>query len=246
MTSSWDDFLEGAEGIDSEMPLPTCTYVGASELNNRKGDKIMGLNIRGLRANNASLSEFFDGLNKPQELKVLALTEIFNADSTEKDNYIPSHNFISTIRKERSPNHGGIGFMIEKSLNYRSVEIENSFIEGLIESMVIIIPDLKALILGVYRPNSCPNSNTALFTQKLKEIMNSISKIPEYKKFTSYIIGDMNIDLKHPDDSTTATFIDNMIENMFLPANTQCGTRITQHSNTIIDHIWSNNISKID
>ena len=96
MTSSWDDFLEGAEGFDSEMPLPTCTYVGASELNNRKGDKIMGLNIRGLRANNASLSEFLEGLNKPQELKVLALTEIFNADSTEKDNYISTHNFIST------------------------------------------------------------------------------------------------------------------------------------------------------
>ena len=246
MTNSWDDFLEGIGGNDSDLMLPTCTFIGASELNNKRGDKLLGLNIRGLRANNSNLTEFFDGLNKPQEIKVLALTEIFNADSAEKDNYIQTHNFISSIRKDRSSNHGGIGFLIEKNLNFRTAEIDNLFIEGLIESMVIIIPDLKAIILGVYRPNSCPNSNTAHFSQKLKEILNSISKLPEYKKFTTYVIGDLNIDLRHPDDSITATFIDNMIENLFLPANTQCGTRITQHSNTIIDHIWSNNISKIE
>ena len=245
MTNSWDDFLEGVEGIDAEMQLPTCTFIGASELNNKTGDKLLGLNIRGLKSNNSSLAEFFDGLNKPQEIKVLVLTEIFNADSAEKDNYISSHNFISTIRKERSPNHGGIGFLIEKGLSYKAVQVENMFIEGLIESMVIIVPEIKAIILGIYRPNACPNSNTALFVQKLKEIMNSISKLPEYKKYTTYIMGDLNIDLRHPDDPTTATFIDNMIESMFLPANTHCSTRISQHSSSIIDHTWSNNIGNI-
>ena len=244
--TSWDEFLEAVDGTESETQLPNCSFLGAADLNNIKGDKLAGLNIRGLKSNHASLSDFFDGLNRPQDVKILTLTEIFNADSSEKDNYIPTHNFISSIRKERSSNHGGVGFLIEKNLSFKLIEVENMFIEGLIESKAIVVPDIKALVLGVYRPNSCPNSNTALFIQKLKEIMNAISKLPEYKKYTTYVIGDMNIDLRHPDDPTTATFIDNMIENMFLPANTQCGTRITQHSNTIIDHIWSNRIGTID
>ena len=71
MTNSWDDFLEGVEGIDAEMQLPTCTFIGASELNNKTGDKLLGLNIRGLKSNNSSLAEFFDGLNKPQEINIL-------------------------------------------------------------------------------------------------------------------------------------------------------------------------------
>ena len=181
-SSSWDEFLEAVDGIESEMQLPNCTFLGAAELNNKKGDKLAGLNIRGLKSNNASLADFFDGLNRPQDIKILALTEIFNADSSEKDNYIPTHNFISSIRKERSPNHGGLGFLIEKSLSFKVIEVENMFIEGLIESKAIAVPDIKALVLGIYRPNSCPNSNTALFIQKLKEIMNAISKLPEYKK----------------------------------------------------------------
>ena len=102
--SSWDEFLEAVDGIESEMQLPNCTFLGAAELNNKKGDKLAGLNIRGLKSNNASLADFFDGLNRPQDIKILALTEIFNADSSEKDNYIPTHNFISSIRKERISN----------------------------------------------------------------------------------------------------------------------------------------------
>ena len=105
MTStSWDEFLEAVDETESETQLPNCSFLGAADLNNIKGDKLVGLNIRGLKSNHASLADFFDGLNRPQDVKILTLTEIFNADSSEKDNYIPTHNFISSIRKERISN----------------------------------------------------------------------------------------------------------------------------------------------
>ena len=37
-----------------------------------------------------------------------------------------------------------------------------------------------------------------------------------------------------------------MIEHLFLPANTNCNTRITPTSSTLIDHIWSNNIDQVE
>ncbi len=176
----------------------------------------------------------------------MVLTEIFNADATEKDNYFDSHIFTSTTRHDRSPNHGGVGILIEKTLNFRTPDIPGQFIEGLIEGKTVIIQDLKMIIVGIYRPNGCPNSNTALFTEKLQELLDAVRKLPEYKKYTTYVIGDLNIDLRHPDEVITSGFINRMIENMFLPANTNCDTRITQTSSTLIDHIWSNDMNKVE
>ena len=72
------------------------------------------------------------------------------------------------------------------------------------------------IIVAIYRPNGRPNSNTALFIEKLKALLDSVRKLPEYKKFTTYVIGDLNIDLRHPDELITSEFINGMIENMFL------------------------------
>ena len=74
-----------------------------------------------------------NSLNNPQEIKVVALTEVFNADHRDKDNFIDSHVLTSTIRQDMSPNHGGVGLLIEKNLNFSTPEIPGQYIEGLID-----------------------------------------------------------------------------------------------------------------
>ena len=73
--TSWDEFLEAVDGTESDTQLPNCSFLGAADLNNIKGDKLAGLNIRGLKSNHASLADFFDGLNRPQDVKILTLTK---------------------------------------------------------------------------------------------------------------------------------------------------------------------------
>ena len=241
MLDNWEDFLVGLE-----TEIPTCNYIETNMLNQHNGDKIIGINVRGLKANFSSLEEFMNKQNNPQEIKVMVLTEIFNANEAEKNNYIDSHTFTSTTRHDRSPNHGGVGLLIEKTLNFRTPDLPDQFIEGLIEGKTTIIPELKMIIVAIYRPNGCPNSNTALFIEKLKALLDSVRKLPEYKKFTTYVIGDLNIDLRHTDELLTSEFINGMVENLFLPANTNCDTRITPTSSTLIDHIWCNDINKVE
>ena len=78
------DDWELLEGLETN--LPNCNFIESSALNTIKGDKILGLNVRGLRANQLNLQEFMNSLNNPQEIKVIALTEVFNADHRDKDN----------------------------------------------------------------------------------------------------------------------------------------------------------------
>ena len=101
MLDNWEDFLVGLE-----TEIPTCNYIETNMLNQHNGDKIIGINVRGLKANFSSLEEFMNKQNNPQEIKVMVLTEIFNANEAEKNNYIDSHTFTSTTRHDRSPNHG--------------------------------------------------------------------------------------------------------------------------------------------
>ena len=88
-------------GLETE--IPTCNYIETNMLNQHNGDKIIGINVRGLKANFSSLEEFMNKQNNPQEIKVMVLTEIFNANEAEKNNYIDSHTFTSTTRTPDLP-----------------------------------------------------------------------------------------------------------------------------------------------
>ena len=67
-------------GLETE--IPTCNYIETNMLNQHNGDKIIGINVRGLKANFSSLEEFMNKQNNPQEIMVL--TEIFNATRPKK------------------------------------------------------------------------------------------------------------------------------------------------------------------
>ena len=116
------------------------------------------------------------------------------------------------------------------------------FIPHVIETLFIEVKvnQTKSIILGVInRPNSQPRADMEIFTTKLADITTKINS--ENKE--SYIMGDFNIDLlKFQSHEKTKYFIESMLTTGYLPVITK-PTRVTDHSATLLDHIYSNSKS---
>ena len=110
---------------------------------------------------------------------------------------------------------------------------------NLIESLFveITVPNGKNVIIAtVYRP---PNHNLVLFLEKFNQIIFNISKSNK----ECYIMGDYNIDMFHLNEhSPTQEFVDSLFSHMFYPLINR-PTCITAHSATLIDNIFTNNLS---
>ena len=109
--------------------------------------------------------------------------------------------------------------------------IESLFVE-------ITVPHGKNIVVGcVYRS---PNQNTALFLDKLNDILSHISK--DNKQ--CYVMGDFNLDLLQYNHHTpTQEFIDTLFSLALIPLISN-PTRLTSYSATLIDNIFTNNLSQ--
>jgi len=98
----------------------------------------------------------------------------------------------------------------------------------------------KNEIVGIiYRPNTEPHADIDIFESILCEIMHIINK--EDKQ--CIIMEDINIDLlKFETHPKTETYLDSIFCNGYLPVIAK-PTRITASSATLIDHIYTNNIT---
>ncbi len=94
------------------------------------------------------------------------------------------------------------------------------------------------MIVGtVYRPNTFPKADIEVFTHT----MNELQQLLGIENKAVYIMGDMNIDLlKISNHAKTGEYFDNMLAQGFVPLILK-PTRITPHSRTLIDHIYTNN-----
>ena len=104
--------------------------------------------------------------------------------------------------------------------------------------MEITVRHGKNIIVGfVYRP---PNQNTALFLDKFNDILSRISK--DNKQ--CYVMGDFNLDLLQYNHHTpTQEFFDTLFSHAFIPLISN-PTRLTSYSATLIDNIFTNNLSQ--
>lgn len=86
-----------------------------------------------------------------------------------------------------------------------------------------------------------PSVNVGDFKDKLDEVI----KLFNPYKYQLYVLGDMNIDFfkcsSHP---PTEASLDMLYSNNLLPVVTK-PTRLTSHSATLIDHIYTNNVSQL-
>ena len=86
-----------------------------------------------------------------------------------------------------------------------------------------------------------PGANIDEFNEKIDETM----KLFNPNKYQLYILGDMNIDdFKCDSHPPTEAYLDMLYSNNLLPIITK-PTRLTYHSATLIDYIYTNSTSKI-
>ena len=169
---------------------------------------------------------------------MIGISETWLTDCTVELVNITGYSFISNHRKSKTG--GGVGFYLHNDLQYKLLNecklsdpevIESLFVE-------ITVPHGKNIIVGcVYRP---PNQNTALFLDKLNDILSYISR----NNKQCYVMGDFNLDLLQYNYHTpTQEFIDTLFSFAFIPLISN-PTRLTSYSATLIDNIFTNNLSQ--
>ena len=95
----------------------------------------------------------------------------------------------------------------------------------------------KSVIIGcIYRP---PGKSVTLFNEKMKSLLETISKEGKI----GYLAADFNINiLNHDSHKPTSDFLETMYSYSFIPLITK-PTRITAHTETLIDNVFTNNTS---
>ena len=156
-------------------------------------------------------------------------------ESNVNDLSFEGYNFVSNHRANRIG--GGVGLFTDQNFSYKILLEFNVSDANISESFFVemFIPRHKNMVIGViYRP---PSQNTLEFVEKVNEIISGVTKGNKH----CYITGDFNLDLlKHESHSVTAQFIESLFAFGFLPMITK-PTRITAHSATLIDNIFTNN-----
>ncbi len=98
----------------------------------------------------------------------------------------------------------------------------------------------KNIIVGViYRP---PNGNFEIFKNTMNEILDKIGR----ENKLCYLMGDFNIDLLKSESCDYANqFVEQLFTSSFFPLITKA-TRITHHTATLIDNIFTNNLENLN
>ncbi len=98
----------------------------------------------------------------------------------------------------------------------------------------------KNSIVGVvYRPNTEPYADLDIFQSTMFDIMSIVTREQKF----SVILGDMNLNLlRFGDHPKTEYYLEGLFSSGFLPIIVK-PTRITASSATLIDHIYTNNVT---
>ena len=150
------------------------------------------------------------------------------------------HSLEFRTRNNTTNTRGGVGtcMYIKNTLSYKVRNDLSIFISNVLESIFCEIQLCnKSIIVGtIYRPNTPPKADLDIFTHTIHELQQQLN---DDNKET-YIMGDMNIDLlQYENYQKTNEYLDNIFSLGYIPLISK-PTRITPHSATFIDHIYTN------
>ena len=134
---------------------------------------------------------------------------------------------------------GGTMFYISNSLSYKPRTDLNMCKKTQLESTFIEIINSKKSSIIVNCVYKHPNMDVLDFNYLINQLLDKISK--EQKQI--FLLGDFNINLLNYDEhQPTNEFLDSLASNSIIPYIVQ-PTRLTSHSKTLIDNIFSNVLS---
>ena len=192
---------------------------------------IIHFNSRSLNSNLSKIKHCLRQLDK--KFTIIAITETWL--SKETSNMVDIEGYEMFFLNRTQSKGGGVALCIDISCKSKYASKMTFALDNIMECITVEIEMEKSkniLISCVYRkPGSCVDT----FKEKLAELYHNINN-----KEIVFVCGDFNIDLLNPQEhNSTAEFINSMYSNSLYPTITR-PTRITTHSATLIDNIFTN------
>ena len=196
---------------------------------------MMHFNIRSLQKNLTSLNDFI--LTVKETPGIIAISETKLQDENIYNISIPGYVFLNTNSPTRA---GGVGLYISKESTFirrRDLEITGDGIESC--WIEIMREKEKNIVIGcIYRH---PTTDCAKLHNALKEQLSNLNN----KSKEVFVLGDININfLNYNRDNKTSDYLDMLLDLGYMPLITKA-RRITDHTATLIDHIYTNVPQKI-
>ena len=189
-------------------------------------------NVRSLPKNHTLLTDLIYSIQVKPDILAISETKLNENNVVNVD--ITGYNFFHT---DSSTNAGGAAIYVNRDIKAIARpdiklpldDVESCWIE--IESG---FNDNKNIIVGcVYRH---PKSKICEFIERLDALLKYLNQC----KYQVVLLGDINIDfLRYITHQMTDKYLDMLYTNNFLPIITK-PTRITDHTKTLIDHIYTN------
>lgn len=227
------NFFESASEL-----LDNCEYFLEDQFNNSIGQNhvpenfsLFHLNVRSQNKN----FEMFENLLNTLDVNfsAIALTETWLNDSHDISYFnLPGYVFINVNRNFQTG--GGVGLYIKDDLRIKRRDDLN-FVEA--ESLFVDVIDKfgKQFLVGViYRP---PDKNLEEFIDELDVIL---AKVDSEGK-SLWLTGDFNINLLNTENDLTSYFLNRLFSYSYFPLISK-PTRVTNHSATLIDNIFTNSL----
>ena len=212
-----------------------CYYTEETFKNNIKLDNcisVIHFNSRSLNANFKHINDYLRQFTIP--FNIIAISETWLSLDRAEDFEMEGYDLkcINRTNKKR----GGAAIYIDSRLKHKIVESMTTAIEDVCECVTVEISMEKKkniLVSCVYR---APDYSVELF----KNFMEGMFARTEQK--VAYICGDFNIDLLNPNNNIQIDEFSAAMYSMGLYPTITKPTRITPHSATIIDNIYTNNM----
>ena len=195
---------------------------------------LMTFNIRSIRKNFEKLVDLISQMS--QKTHIITLTETWLADSDNPDDYNIEGYHLPLLQNRKNKHGGGVMTYIHKDIDKYKVNKSVTYSDEYNHCLAtdITINNISTTILNVYRSPTPNNTNfIPIFEEKLKILNNR----------QCYILGDFNFNLININNhEPTEQYFDLLTRHCFKPLITK-PTRITSSSQTLIDHIWTNQLS---
>ena len=231
--------IDDNDGDFDLTPIIDCKYLDLDSFKIFKEDKtkfsLVHLNIASLSLHKEELENVLNILNFKFDVIGISETKIKKGNDPDYKVSIDGYQQFSTPTES---DKGGVILYISKqyfckprkdldSILYKRYALESIFVE-------IILHNKKYILLGcIYRhPSMEVNDFNENYLNPFMDKLDGNKNV--------FLLGDFNIDLMKNDiDVHTDTYLDTITSNLFVPHIIH-PTRITSHSRTLIDNIFSN------
>ena len=214
-----------------------CSYYTEDQFNRSiKVDKslsIIHFNSRSLYANFTAIQQYLRKFTNP--FSIIAISETWLTEERGVNFEIAGYELNYINRKNKRG--GGVAIYVDSRLRYKIIENMTTAIDDVCECISIEIlmgMMMKNVIVScVYR---APENNIECFNRAMEELL------VKTDQKVCYIVGDFNLNLLNVESNKQIEeFVNQMYSMSYYPMISKA-TRITGHSATLIDNIFTNNM----